>query len=133
MRRIAAVSVNHNTSLYTELLLRSLFATHASPTTLGLRIEVLDNASEDDVAALVTYAARVGVSVRPSGVTTHTKHNSHGELLRRFVLDRPDATHYLFLDCDAVFFRDDTIGVLASELDAAPGDVFAIGARMCLP
>ena len=52
MRRIAAVSVNHNTSLYTELMLRSLFATHRSVEELGLSLTVLDNASEDDTSTL---------------------------------------------------------------------------------
>lgn len=133
MRRIAAVSVNHDTSLYMELMLRSLFATHAAAGDLGLSLTVLDNASVDDSAPLRAYAAGVGVPVLPSGFTTHTKHNSHGEILRRFVLDRPDATHYLFLDADAVFAQPDALATMARELDAAPGDVFAVGARMARP
>jgi hypothetical protein len=133
MRRIAAVSVNHNTSLYMELMLRSLFATHSSLEELGLSLTVLDNASEDDTASLRAYAAWVGVPVVPSGFPTHTKHNSHGENLRRFVLDHPDATHYLFLDADAVFSQPDAIRTLVEELDTAPDDVFAIGARMGYP
>jgi hypothetical protein len=132
-RRIAAVSVNHNTSPYVELMLRSLFATHPAAETLGLSLTVLDNASEDDTASLRAYAAAVGVPVVPSGFDTHTKHNSHGELLRRFVLDRPDATHYLFLDADAVFAQPDAITTMAQELDAAPADVFAVGARIAYP
>ena len=133
MRRIAAISVNHNTSLYMELMLRSLFATHRSVEELGLSLTVLDNASEDDTASLRAYAAGVGVPVVPSGFTTHTKHNSHGETLRRFVLDHPEATHYLFLDADAVFSQPDAIRTMVEELDAAPADVFAIGARMGYP
>src|SRR5687768_3536648 len=96
-RTIAAVTVNHNTSLYTELMLRSLFATHPSVGALGLSLTVLDNASEDDTSHLLEYASEVGVPVIPSGFTTHTKHNSHGENLRRFVLDHAEPTHYLFL------------------------------------
>lgn len=136
MRRIEAVTVNHNTSPYTELLLRSLFATHPAHdrvATLGLGLTVLDNQSEDDTAPLRAYAAQAGVPVCPSAFTTRTQHNSHGEVLRRFVLDRPDATHYLFLDADAVFSQPDTIGTMARELDAAPDDVFAVGARMAYP
>lgn len=129
-RRIAAVSVNHNTSLYMELLLRSLFATHPDPNALGLALTVLDNQSEDDTATLRAYAGQVGVPVLPSGFTTHTKHNSHGEILRRFVLDRLDATHYLFLDADTVFVEDGTLATMCQELDAAPADVFAIGPRI---
>ena len=130
MRRIAAVTVNHNTSGYTELLLRSLFATHPPAGELGMSLTVLDNASEDDTARLRAYAAEVGVPVLPSGFTTHTKHNSHGHILRDFVLGHPEATHCLFLDTDAVFFQPNAIGTMANELDAAPDDVFAIGARI---
>ena len=133
MRRIAAVSVNHNTSLYVELMLRSLFATHAPAGEIGLSLTVLDNESEDDVAALRAYASRVGVPVLPSGTTIHRKNNSHGEVLRRFVLEHPDASHYLFLDADAVFSRPNAIPTMADELDAAPDDVFAIGARIASP
>lgn len=130
MRRIAAVTVNHNTSGYTELLLRSLFATHSPAGELGLSLTVLDNESEDDTSRLRAYAAEVGVPVLPSGFTTHTKHNSHGHILRDFVLGHPEATHCLFLDTDAVFFQPNAIGTMADELDAAPNDVFAIGARI---
>lgn len=130
-RHIAAVAVNHNTSAYMELLLRSLFGTHADLPNLSLTI--LDNASEDDTSALRTYAARVGVPFVPSGFTTHTKHNSHGEILRRFVLDHPDASYYLFLDADAVFSQRNAIHTLVDELNAAPDDVFAVGARIAYP
>jgi hypothetical protein len=133
VRRIAAVSVNHNTSRYMELLLRSLVATHRPLRELGLALTILDNASQDGPADLRAYANRVGVPILPSGFTTHTKHNSHGEVLRRFVLDHPDATHCLFLDADAVFFAPNTIGTMADELDAAPDEVFAIGARITSP
>lgn len=133
MRHVAAVSVNHNTSLYTELMLRSLFATHSSIEDLGLSLTILDNESEDDASTLRAYAAHVGVPILPSGFTTHTQHNSHGELLRQFVLDHPDVTHYLFLDTDAVFSQPDAIATMAEELDAAPDGVFAIGARMGRP
>ena len=104
MRRIEAVTVNHNPSAYAELLLRSLVATHPPLEELGLSLTVLDNASEDDTTSLRAYAAQVGVPVRPSGFTTHTKHNSHGDNLRNFVLAHPEATHCLFLDTSAVFF-----------------------------
>jgi hypothetical protein len=132
-RRIAAVTVNHNTSLYTELMLRSLFATHPPAGKLGLSLTVLDNDSEDDPSGLRAYASEVGVPVVPSGFTTHTKHNSHGDNLRSFFLDHPGATHVLFLDADAVFSQPNAIGTMADELDAAPDDVYAIGARIASP
>ena len=90
---IKAVTVNHNTSAYTELMLRSLFAHHSG---LDLSLTIYDNASEDDLAPLKAYARRQGVPVVPSGFTTRTANNSHGEILRRFVLEHPDCTHYLF-------------------------------------
>lgn len=130
MRRIAAVCVNHNTSLYVELMLRSLFANHTAPQAFGLDLTILDNESEDDPASLLEYAACVGVPVRPSGFSTHTKHISHGEVLRRFVLDHPDATYYLFLDADIVFHQPSTLDTLVAELDQAPGDVYAAAPRV---
>ena len=133
MRRIAAVAVNHNTSLYTELMLRSLMAAHPPLDQVGLSLTILDNDSEDDSSSLRAYAQQAGVPVLPSGFTTHTKHNSHGEILRRFVLDHPGATHYLFLDADAYFSQPNAISTMADELDVAPGDVFAIGARIASP
>lgn len=130
MRRIAAVCVNHNTSPYVELMLRSLFANHRHIDELGLDLVILDNESEDDRTTMLGYAARVGVPVRPSGFNTHTKHNSHGEILRRFVLDTPDATHYLFLDADVVFHQADTLDRLVTALDDAPMDVYAAAPRV---
>src|SRR5688572_19724576 len=115
-RRIAAVSVNHNTSLYMELMLRSLFANHRSLDDLGVSLTILDNESEDDAGTLRGFAARVGVPILPSGFSTHTKNVSHGEVLRRFVLDRPEAEYYLFLDADIVFHQPDTLDALVGEL-----------------
>jgi hypothetical protein len=132
-RLIAAVCVNHNTSLYVELMLRSLLVSHPSLKELGVELTILDNESEDDRSTLLAAAAGAGVPIAPSGFTTHTQHNSHGEVLRRFVLERPAATHYLFLDADAVFSEPDTLGTMVRELDAAPDDVYAIGARMAYP
>jgi hypothetical protein len=132
-RNIAAVTVNHNTSAYVELLLRSLVTTHPPLTQLGLSVTVLDNASEDDTSQLHAFATSAGIPIRQAGYTTHTKHNSHGDNLRNFVLDNPDATHYLFLDADAVFSQPNAIQTMADELDAAPDDVFAIGARIASP
>jgi hypothetical protein len=124
---IGAATVNHNTSLYVELMLRSLFATHSLD--LDLSITVFDNASEDDAAGLCAYAEKMGVPIVQSGFTTKTQNNSHGEILRRFVLERPDCTHYLFLDADACFVQEDTIDVMLGELEACD-DAFGVGARM---
>jgi hypothetical protein len=124
---IEAATVNHNTSSYVELMLRSLFATHSSD--LGMSITVFDNASEDDATSLHAYAEKMSVPIVQTGLTTETDNNSHGEILRRFVLEHPDCTHYLFLDADACFVQDDTIDVMLEELEACD-DAFGIGARM---
>ena len=125
--KIAAASVNHNTSAYMELMLRSLFARHSDLP--GLSVTVYDNQSEDDTSGMRAFAASRGVPVLPSGYTTQSEYNSHGEILRRFVLDHPDCTHYLFLDADVVFLQDGTLNTLLTELDAHP-EAFGIGPRM---
>jgi hypothetical protein len=125
--QIEAISVNHNTSLYMELMLRSLFARH--PSGLDISVTILDNTSQDDLASLSAYAARKQVQLLPSGFTTATMNNSHGEVLRRFVLDHPNCTHYLFLDADVCFVEDRTLHTMLAELDHAPG-AFGIGPRM---
>ena len=125
--QIEAISVNHNTSAYMELMLRSLFARH--PAGLNLSVTVLDNTSQDDMASLSAYAARKQVQLLPSGFTAATMNNSHGEVLRRFVLDRPSCTHYLFLDADVCFVEDRTLHTMLAELEQAPG-AFGVGPRM---
>jgi hypothetical protein len=124
---IEAISVNHNTSPYLELMLRSLAAHHGPD--LDLAVTVVDNASEDDTTGLRAYAERMGIPIMPSGFTTTSQHNSHGEILRRFVLEHPDCSHYLFLDSDVCFITNDTLAVMREEVDAAP-EAFGIGARM---
>jgi hypothetical protein len=124
---IAAVSVNHNTSAYMELMLRSFFACH--PTGLSFDITVFDNASTDDMGKLRSYAAKRNVPILPSGFSLTTEFNSHGDVLRNFVLNHPDCTHYLFLDADVRFLEHHTIGTMLAELERTP-DLFGIGPRM---
>ena len=124
---IEAASVNHNTSAYMELMLRSLFACH--PAELPLTLTLYDNASKDDRASLEAYIAQRGLSLTQTGFNTDEGNNSHGEILRRFVLDRPDCTHYLFLDADVIFLEPDTLGRMVAELELAP-DAFAVGPRL---
>jgi hypothetical protein len=124
---IAAVSVNHNTSAYMELMLRSFFACH--PTDLSFDLTVFDNASTDDMTELRNYAAKHTVPIRPSGFSLTTEYNSHGDVLRTFVFNRPDCTHYLFLDADVCFLEHNTILTMLAELDQTPG-LFGIGPRM---
>ena len=124
---IEAVTVNHNTSRYMELMLRSLFARH-SPN-LDLCVTVFDNDSQDDMTDLRAYAESQHIPILQSGFTTETENNSHGEVLSRFVLEHPDCTHYLFLDTDVCFVEDNTIVVMLKELEDR-ADAFGIGPKM---
>jgi hypothetical protein len=124
---IVAVSVNHNTSAYMELMLRSLFAYHRAG--LSLSLTIFDNGSTDDMSELRRYAAAVHVPIMPSGFALASEHNSHGEILRRFVLDHPACTHYLFLDADVCFTETDTLVTMLADVERTPG-VFGVGPRM---
>jgi hypothetical protein len=124
---INAVSVNHNTSSYMELMLRLLFACH--PKEMHLSLTVFDNQSTDDTSELFAYAARANVPIMQSGWSLQTHGNSHGNILRRFVLNHPDCSHYLFLDADVVFIQPNTIQTMIDELERAP-DAFGIGSCM---
>lgn len=116
---IQAAVVNHNTSAYTELMLRSLFATH--PELPHLSVRVFDNESTDDMNSLRSYAAQMNVPVLPSGFPIKSENNSHGHILRSFVLENPTCDYYLFLDADTVFIQPATIPRLLEELQSEPG------------
>ncbi len=120
--QILAAVVNHNTSAYTELMVRSLFARHSGRE--GFSLTIFDNASTDDTSALRAYAAQMGVPIKPSGYQLETQFNSHGDVLGEFVLANPDCDYYLFLDADVVFLQADTIPNLLAEL---AGDEYAFG------
>ena len=75
----------------------------------GHEVVVVDNGSTDDMAALRAFAARKNVPIVPSGYSLSTANNSHGDVLRRFVLEHPDCTHYLFLDADVCFVAPGTL------------------------
>jgi hypothetical protein len=125
--RVLAVVVNHNTSAYAELLLRSLFARHCSG--LDLAVTAYDNESTDDMVGLRAYAAARDIPVLPSGFGRGLPHNSHGAVLDRFVLEHPACDYYLFLDSDVVFIQDDTLHTMLAELEADE-TAFGVGARM---
>lgn len=126
--KIAVVPVNYNTSSYMELMLRSFFATHDPQ--LDCAITIYDNHSGDEgLAALKEYAAAKQIPILQSGYGTQPKNNSHGEILRRFVLETPDCTHYLFLDADICFLKQATINTMLAEL-RADATAFGIGPRM---
>ncbi|MCB0107495.1 MAG: hypothetical protein KDE53_16355 [Caldilineaceae bacterium] len=123
---IQAVVVNHNTSRFVELMLRSLYATHAP--TLNLTMTVLDNCSTDEKTELQAYLEQQNISLRQSGFSTETERNSHGEVLSRFVLGHPDCAYYLFLDADVYFLQEGTIDVMLATLNGR-ADLFGVGAH----
>jgi hypothetical protein len=128
---IEACIVNHNTSPFAELALRSLAATHLSSSAPArLRITVIDNHSEDGgVLALKAAAAEIGAAFYNSGWPTSSSWvNSHGDVLRAFVRERPDADYYLFVDSDVVFDTPGCVWTMLDEAVAHP-DVWAIQAR----
>src|SRR2546425_12064280 len=100
---IEAVIVNHNTSAFAELCLRSLRA--SEDRAVGMRVTVADNDSDDDgVGALRDAAAECGARFeRSRWPYSESTVNTHGDVLRDFVLGSPDALYYLFLDADVVF------------------------------
>ncbi|HEY3111252.1 MAG TPA: hypothetical protein VGL23_21020 [Chloroflexota bacterium] len=128
MASIEAGLVNHNTSAYAELALRSLFAHH--PGRLDLALTVYDNGSNDaGLEALRRYLDGRRIPFVSSGFGLNTAHNSHGAVLDRFVGEHPACDYYLFLDSDTAFLQDGTIDTMRAELDA-DASAFGIGARM---
>jgi hypothetical protein len=75
--RIAAVSVNHNTSAYMELMLRSFFAMHTPQ--FDCSFTLYDNQSNDEgLASLLEYVNAKQMPLIQSGFNLETKYNSHG-------------------------------------------------------
>jgi hypothetical protein len=126
MTTIEGIVVNHNTSLFTELCLRSLLATH---THLDLAMTICDNASTDDSASLRAYAEAHQIPFLASGFGLDAGNNTHGEVLRAFILEHPDPLYYLLLDADICFLQPDTLLTIQRELDADPY-LFAVQGRM---
>ena len=126
--RIEAVTVNHNTSLFAELLLRSLLA--KTPAGLDLSLTVMDNQSKDGpaLASLQALCGERDIPFLQSGFDAGAKTvNTHGEVLRDFALSHADCTHYLFLDADVCVLHEHTLPTMLEELIADP-QAFGIGA-----
>lgn len=120
--------MNHNTSMYTELALRSLLARNDG---VDFDITLLDNASTDDTEPLFEWARQESIRIEQSGFTTTERANTHGEILGRFVLSSPPSDHFLFLDADACFISDGAVSAMRRSLDARAG-CFAVQAEMRL-
>jgi hypothetical protein len=122
------VLVNHNTSSYAELALRSLFDLH-DVSAWGAHVTVMDNSSSDDTTALRAFTGQVGIEFDPSGFTTKEPANTHGEVLARFVLSSQPTDSFLFLDADVCFLEDATVDAMRAEL-AADKKIWAVQARL---
>ncbi len=125
--RIQAISVNHGTNEYAELMLRSLLAHHRDHPDLDVRLLC----SGDEDLTSFDWASEQGVDVSHTGYPLDVPVTSHGEILRDAVLAKPDTDAYLFVDADVCFSRDDTVDTMAAELDEAD-DTFAIQAKWLL-
>ena len=120
---LLAISVNHGTTPYMDLMIRTLLDVDRTP----VRLLVLDNGADDlptldwAVARGVTVRSS-GYSIRGGGVTTH------GEILRAAILAHPDPEAYLLLDADCFFLQPGTVATMAAELESDPR-LFAVQAR----
>lgn len=123
--------VNHNTSPFAELALRTLALTHRPRVESGaLVVTVLDNHStDDDVAELRAAAQELGVAFQltrwPAAAPGPI---SHGDVLRDFVLAHEEATHFLFVDADVAFAEPDCVWSMLGEV-ARDSSVWAAQAR----
>lgn len=128
---IEACIVNHNSSVFAELALRSLVATHADLVSAGqLRVTVVDNHSADaGLAGLIKACDQLDATLELSDwPLATTVVNSHGDVMRRFVADHPSASHYLFVDADTYCLTEATVDRMAEELEADP-QAWAVQAR----
>lgn len=126
--KIEAVTVNHSTSDYTELMLRSLYHLNQDEFP-NMKLTLVHSLWNDDASQLDAYAAQIGAKITDKPKKFEGPGNSHGEILRQFVLSKPEADYYLFLDADVVFLEEGTIRTMKRELDAEK-DIFGVQARL---
>ncbi|MDD5529436.1 MAG: hypothetical protein PHX21_05335 [bacterium] len=111
--------MNHNTSMFVELMLRSLFQ-YNDISAFDLHITVLDNNSHDEhISALKLFMEERNIAFVQTGFDIGKRPTpaKHGEALSNFVLKNRNCTHYLFLDSDMWFIEKDTISTMLFELN----------------
>lgn len=127
---LQAVVVTQDTSHFAELMLRTLFATN-DLNGFDFAATILDNSSSDQhLDGLRAFGRERGVLIIGTAFQNYVAAELHGTALTRFVQEKPDCTHYLFLDADMWFVEPDTIATMVNELRAAPADTFAMQARI---
>jgi hypothetical protein len=128
---VRAVIANHNTSLFSELALRSLLRSHESDRDdIELETTVVDNHSSDArLPVLRALCADVGVAFETSRWPADDfTLNTHGDVLRDFVLADAGADHFLFVDADIDFEEEGSVSVLVDDIDADE-QLWAVQAR----
>jgi hypothetical protein len=128
--RLQAVTVNHNTSHFVELLLRTLYLTNDLGG-IDLNVTVLDNASQDaHLPALRAYLDAQQIPLLQTGYDCTLDPDKHGAALAHFIMERDACSHYLLLDSDAWFVERDTVPTMLRELQEAGPAAFAVQARI---
>lgn len=110
---IKAIIINHNTSKYTELALRSLF--NKNKNLSNLSISVYDNNSTDNTSRLEKFLKYKKIPIIRTKYNINTPGNSHGIILKDFILSNQTCDYYLFMDSDIVFIEQDTIRTMLEE------------------
>jgi hypothetical protein len=126
--RIEAAIVNHDTSPFAELALRSL--TTCATQGADLAVTVLDNHSDDEGldglrSAVTELGATFELTRWPRAATVT---NSHGDALRDFVLGHESADAFLLVDADVVWTDPTSVRTMVDEL-GADEDRWAVQAR----
>jgi hypothetical protein len=127
---VRAIIVNHNTSLFAELALRSLMWAHTADSNIDLILSVVDNHSTDaELDRLKGACAEHGAEfVLSRWPLADAKVNTHGDVLRDFVLRHDDAERFLFVDSDIDFEEAGAISTLAEDLDT-DDELWAVQSR----
>jgi hypothetical protein len=128
---VRAVIVNHNTSLFSELAVRSLIRSHeADRGEIDLDVTVVDNHSSDEhLGPLRAACDELGASFELSRWPADDKLlNTHGDVLRDFVLADERADHFLFVDCDIDFEEAGAVSTMLDDL-TSDEELWAVQAR----
>jgi hypothetical protein len=128
--KVYGVTVNHNTSHFVELMLRTMFFTN-DLSDIDFHMFVLDNGSDDEhLEQLKAYLSDQSIPLIQTGLDNTFAPEKHGAAFGNFVEEYSDCTHYLFLDSDMWFVADNTVPTMLSELSESPSSVFANQARV---
>jgi hypothetical protein len=124
---VEVVITNTDNSAYSEIALRSLL--RSNPDLPPSRVTIADNHSRDDTRALRDCVEECGATWWRTRWPAHPPAiNSQGDVLRDFVLSKPDCDAHLLLHSDVWFFQADPVRRMAEEL-AADDSLWAVQAR----